>query len=67
MKQLEQSNLELEKTISELKNTQSQLVQSEKMAALLTEEYLSNRGSRKKFDRVLSKIRDVEPGDTDAL
>jgi signal transduction histidine kinase len=34
VKQLEQSNLELEKTIGELKNTQSQLVQSEKMASL---------------------------------
>ncbi len=33
-KQLEQSNLELEDTISELKRTQSQLVQSEKMASL---------------------------------
>ncbi|MGB5299599.1 MAG: toxin-antitoxin system HicB family antitoxin [Thiogranum sp.] len=43
---------------------------SEKMSALLTEEYLSKRakrGSRKKFDRVLSKVRDVEPEDTDAL
>ena len=43
---------------------------SEKMAALLTEEYLSKRakrGSRKKFDHVLSKVRDVEPEDTDAL
>ncbi|GAK49313.1 two-component sensor histidine kinase [Candidatus Moduliflexus flocculans] len=33
-KQLEQSNLELEKTITQLKNTQAQLVQSEKMASL---------------------------------
>ena len=33
-KQLEQSNLELEDTISKLKSTQSQLVQSEKMASL---------------------------------
>ena len=43
---------------------------SEKMAALLTEEYLSKRakrGSRKKFDLVLSKVRDIEPEDTDAL
>ena len=33
-KQLEQSNLELEDTISKLKSTQSQLIQSEKMASL---------------------------------
>ena len=33
-KQLEQSNLELEDTINKLKSTQSQLVQSEKMASL---------------------------------
>ncbi len=33
-KQLEQSNLDLEETISQLKNTQAQLVQSEKMASL---------------------------------
>ncbi len=33
-KQLEQSNLELEKTITQLKTTQAQLVQSEKMASL---------------------------------
>ena len=35
---------------------------SEKMAALLTEEYLSKRakrGSKKKFDLVLSNVRDV--------
>ena len=43
---------------------------SEKMAALLTEEYLSKRaerGSRKKFNHALSKVRDVESEDTDAL
>ena len=43
---------------------------SEKMSALLTEEYLSKRakrGSRTKFDRVLSKVRDVEPDDMDLL
>ena len=33
-KQLEQSNLDLEKTITELKNTQAQLIQTEKMASL---------------------------------
>ncbi len=34
---------------------------AEKMAALMTSEYLSGRaarGSRRKFDRVLSKVRD---------
>ncbi len=37
---------------------------AEKLSALLAEEYLEERaqgGSRKKFDRVLKKIRDVEP------
>lgn len=34
VKQLEQSNCDLENTITELKSTQSQLVQSEKMASL---------------------------------
>lgn len=33
-KQLEQSNLDLEETINQLKNTQAQLIQSEKMASL---------------------------------
>ena len=33
-KQLEQKNLDLETTINELKSTQAQLVQSEKMASL---------------------------------
>ncbi len=43
---------------------------AEKMSALLTLEYLeerSKRGSRRKFDRALAKIRDVEPEDLDAL
>ena len=37
---------------------------AEKLSALLAEEYLEDRaqrGSRKKFDRALKKIRDVEP------
>ena len=37
---------------------------AEKMAALLTEEYLSKRSqraSRKKFQAVLNKVPDVEP------
>ena len=43
---------------------------AEKLSALLTEEYLSSRaerGSRKKFDRALSKVRDVEPDDNDKV
>ena len=37
---------------------------AEKMSALLTEEYLearAARGSRAAFERVLGKVRDVEP------
>ena len=37
---------------------------AEKMSALLTEEYLearAARGSREAFERVLGKVRDVEP------
>jgi predicted DNA-binding protein len=43
---------------------------AEKISALLTEEYLATRatrGSRRKFDRVLKKIRDVQPADEDRL
>ncbi|MGA2229703.1 MAG: toxin-antitoxin system HicB family antitoxin [Tepidisphaeraceae bacterium] len=43
---------------------------AEKMSALLTVEYLGkrgSRGSRRKFDRVLKKVRGTEPGDTDRL
>lgn len=41
---------------------------AEKLSALLTQEYLekrASRGSRKKFDKALSRVRDVdpEPGD----
>lgn len=38
----------------------------EKMAALLTEDYLENRAkraSRRKFEKALAKVRDVEPSD----
>jgi hypothetical protein len=41
---------------------------AEKMSALLTAEYLeerANRGSRTRFDRVLRKVRDVEPDEGD--
>ncbi len=43
---------------------------AEKMSALMTEEYLAERakrGTRKKYSRVLTKIRDVKPDDRDAL
>lgn len=43
---------------------------AEKMAALLTVEYLEERGargSREKFDAVLAKVPDVEPEEQDQL
>jgi len=43
---------------------------AEKMSALTTETYLLNRakrGSKKKFEHVLSKIKDTEPGKNDVL
>jgi len=43
---------------------------AEKMSALTTETYLverAKRGSKKKFDRVLSKIKDIEPDENDTL
>lgn len=43
---------------------------AEKMAALMTQEYLeqrAQRGSRKKFDNALAKIRDVQPEPQDRL
>ena len=51
----------------------NQLVNSaltEKISALLTEEYLeerAKRGDRGKFERVLSKVKDVEPAEKDKL
>jgi predicted transcriptional regulator len=41
---------------------------AEKLSALLTSEYLAERaarGNRKKFERVLRKVRDSEPEETD--
>jgi hypothetical protein len=41
-----------------------------KLSALLTEEYLaerSKRGSRKRFDVALAKVRNREPEENDAL
>ena len=43
---------------------------AEKMSALLTSDYLTERaaqGNRKKFKRALSKIKSVKPADQDAL
>ncbi|MBW1675095.1 MAG: toxin-antitoxin system HicB family antitoxin [Deltaproteobacteria bacterium] len=43
---------------------------AEKMAALLTEEYIETRARRaslKKFQKVLKKIPDVEPEDYDRI
>ena len=43
---------------------------AEKMAALLTEEYIerrSKRASREKFQAVLNKVPDVEPEDHDRM
>lgn len=51
----------------------NQLINSavaEKMAALLTEEYLeerAKRASRKRFDKALAKVADIEPEDIDRL
>ena len=43
---------------------------AEKMAALLTEEYIekrAKRASKEKFEAVLNKVPDVPPGNHDAL
>ena len=43
---------------------------AEKLSALLTSEYLEERaklGSRRKFERVLAKVRDREPAEGDRL
>ena len=43
---------------------------AEKMAALLTGELLmerAKRGNRTKFNRVLKKVRDIEPDEGDGL
>ena len=42
---------------------------AEKLSALLTEEYLTARaarGERRKFERVLRKVRDIPPEEGDA-
>jgi predicted transcriptional regulator len=43
---------------------------AEKLSALLTEEFLearAKRGSRQKFDRAMSKVRRVEPDESDKV
>ena len=43
---------------------------SEKMSALLTEEYLEKRaaqGDRRKFEKALSKVKDIEPEEQDHI
>ena len=43
---------------------------AEKLSALMTREYLeerARRGDRRKFDRALAKVRDVEPAPRDRL
>ncbi len=43
---------------------------AEKISALMTEDYLTERakrGSKKKFDAVMEKISDIEPLDYDRL
>jgi hypothetical protein len=43
---------------------------AEKLSALLTEEYLTSRakrGSRKKFEKAMSRIRDTEPESKDKI
>ena len=43
---------------------------AEKMSALLTGEYLrerAKRGSRRKFNRALAKVRDVKPDEADPI
>ena len=46
------------------------LALAEKVSALMTEEYLgqrAKRGNRKKFQRALNKVADVEPEEDDRL
>ena len=46
------------------------LALAEKLSALMTEEYLgqrAKRGNRKKFQRAMAKVADVEPEEKDKL
>lgn len=43
---------------------------AEKLSALMTEEYLvkrSERGSRRKFERSMGKVKDIEPDEEDRI
>jgi hypothetical protein len=43
---------------------------AEKLSALMTEEYLverSKRGSRKKFERAMGKVKNIEPDEEDQI
>ena len=43
---------------------------AEKLSALMTEEYLverSKRGSRKKFERAMGKVKDIAPDEEDEI
>jgi hypothetical protein len=46
------------------------LALAEKLSALMTEEYLgerAKRGDRKKFERALQRVADIEPEEQDRL
>lgn len=46
------------------------LAVAEKLAALMTEEHLgerARRGNRKKFDKAMAKVADIEPEERDRL
>lgn len=46
------------------------LALAEKLSALMTEEYLgerAKRGDRKKFERAMAKVADLEPESKDSL
>jgi hypothetical protein len=46
------------------------LALAEKLSALMTEEYLgerAKRGDRKKFERAMAKVADIEPEERDGL
>lgn len=58
----EQENISINQLIT--------LALAEKIAALMTEDYLSERaerGDRAKFEAALAKVADVEPDDFDEL
>jgi hypothetical protein len=67
---LHQSARELAKKENISINQLVTLALAEKVSALATEDYLSQRakrGSKAKFDRAMTKVADVEPADFDRL